>query len=312
MRTARPEPIVVGVDDSASSRAAVVYAAREAESRGLPLRLVCGYLVPTPCLTPLAPLLDDRTLLASARDRLAETAQVVRSRRPQLPLATRAIRASGSAALIQESVTAGLLVVGAPHLGGFAVSPIGSILAQVVAQARCPVLVVPRPEVVPPPALGTGPVLVGVDGSRTSEAVLSFGFEEASARNVPLIATHVWSVPELSGLSAVGSGVQWASELDRAQVQLQENAERMLAETLAGWQERYPDVVVRRWVVHSFGTARVLLDVAREVSAGLVVVGSRGRGVVTGAVLGSVSQVLFSHAAVPVAVIGPLAEETDR
>jgi len=269
--------------------------------------MVHGYVVPTPCLTPLAPLLDDRTLLTTARDRLAKIAQTVRSRRPQLPLTTRAVRAGGGAALIQESATASLLVVGAPRLRGFARSPIGSVAGQVVGRARCPVLVVRRSEVVPAPVPGAGPVLVGVAGSPADAGVLRFGFEEASARGVALVAAHVWSVPELAGLSAVGGGVEWDSDRVRAQVQLQESAERTLAEALAGWQERFPEVMVRRWVIHSFGTARVLLDVAHEVSAGLLVVGSRGRGAVAGAAFGSVSQVLISHAAAPVAVIGPLA-----
>jgi nucleotide-binding universal stress UspA family protein len=307
MSTARPDSIVVGVVDSISSRDAVAYAAWEAERRGLPLRIVHGYLVPTPCLTPLAPLLDEKAMLAAARDRLAQTAQAVRSRRPQLPLATRAVRASGGAALIQESASAGLVVVGAPDLRGFARSPIGSVATQVLANARCPVLVVPRFEIVPAPTPGAGPVLVGVDGSAASETVLGFGFEEALARDVPLVAAHVWSVPEVTGLSALGGGVEWASDWHRAQIQLQETAERTLAEAVAGWQERYPQVTVRRWVIHSFGTARVLLDVAREVSAELLVVGSRGRGAFAGAVLSSVSQVLITHAVAPVAVIGPLA-----
>jgi len=311
MSTARPKPIVVGVDDSISSRQAVVHAAWEAERRRAPLRLVHGYLVPTPCLTPLAPLLDETMLLSSAQDRLAETAQVIRSRRPQLRVETRAVRASGTVALVEESATAGLVVMGKPRLGGFSRSPIGSVAPQVVVNARCPVIVVPRSDVVPAPIPGAGPVLVGVDGSATSEAVLGFGFEEAAARGVPLVAAHVWSVPELNGLSAVGSGIEWASDPSQAQLQLQQTAERTLAEALAGWQERYPQVTVRRWVIHSFGTARVLLDVAREVSAGLLVAGSRGRGAVTGAVLGSVSQVLISHAVTPVAILGPLTCSSD-
>jgi nucleotide-binding universal stress UspA family protein len=307
MSTAGADPIVVGVDDSSASREALVYGAWEAERRGLPLRIVHGYLVPTPCLTPQAPLLDEARLRGSAWERLDQTAQVIRSRRPRLPLTTQVVRAAGGVALVQESARAGLIVVGAPHLRGFATTPIGSVVTQVVAEAHCPVLVVPRPEVVPAPTPSPGPVVVGVDGRLASEPVLGLGFEEASARGVPLVAVHVWSVPELGGLSVPGDGAQWSPDRERAQLQLQETAERTLAEVLAGWQERYPQVTVRRWVVHSFGTARVLLDVVREVGAGLLVVGSRGRGGVSGAVLGSVSQTLISHTAIPVVVIGPRA-----
>jgi nucleotide-binding universal stress UspA family protein len=267
------------------------------------MHLVTGYLVPTPCLTPLAPILDERTLLASARDRLASVAGAVRSRRPRLPITTSAVRADGVEALIQESATATLVVLGASHLRGFAGS-IGSVAGRVVAGARCPVLVIRKPEVVPAPVPGSGPVLVGVDGSPAGENVLRFGFDEASARGVALVAAHVWSIPELTGLSAIGGGAEWDPDRGRAGAQLQERAERTLAEALAGWQERFPEVTVRRWVIHSFGTARVLLDVAREVSADLIVVGSRGRGTLSGAVFGSVSQVLINHAAPPVAVIG--------
>ena len=303
MSTARADAVVVGVDDSVASQAAVAHAAWEAERQGLPLHLVTGYLVPTPCLTPLAPMLDERVLLATARDRLASQAQAVRSRRPRLPITTSAVRAGGVEALIQESATATLVVLGASHLRGFAGS-IGSVAGRVAAGARCPVLVIRKPEVVPAPIPGPGPVLVGVDGSAAGENVLRFGFEEASARGVPLVAAHVWSMPELTGLSAIGGGAEWDPDRGRARAQLQERAERTLAEALAGWQERFPEVTIRRWVIHSFGTARVLLDVAREVSADLIVVGSRGRGTVSGAVFGSVSQVLINHAVPPVAVIG--------
>ena len=296
-------PVVLGVDDSSSGREAVVYAAWEAERRGLPLRIVHGYLVPTPCLTPLAPLLNDDHLIALARERLAEIAQVVRARRPELPLTTAVVRAAGGTALVKESASASLVIVGSPRHGGFGGSLAGSVAAQVVADARCPVVVVRRLEGEPAGLPGHGPVLVGVDETTDSERALEFGFEEAAARGVPLVAVHVWSVPEMTGFSGSGSGAEWSTNPDRAQAQLQEAAERTLAEVIAGWQERYPQVTVRRWTVHSFGTARVLLDVVREIRADLLVVGSRRRGGFAGLVRGSVGQVLISHAEAPVAVI---------
>jgi nucleotide-binding universal stress UspA family protein len=303
MSTPRPGPIVVGVDESIASREAVVFAAWEAERRGLPLRLVHGYLVATRCLTPPAPLLDENGLLTSARDCLADTARGVHARRPHLSLTTRAVRETGGAALIEESATAGLVVVGAPHVRGFAGSQIGSVANQVLVAAHCPVLVVPRSTVVPARIPGNGPVLVGVDGGAPSGSGLGFGFEEASARGVPLVAVHVWSEPDLSGPSVIGAGNEVAADRERAQIQSNQAAERTLAEAVAGWQGQYPEVTVRRWVVPSFATARVLMDVAHEVSAGLIVVGSRRCSGASGTVFGSVSQTLVSHAVVPVAVV---------
>ena len=307
MNTARPR-VVVGVDGSRASHEAVVHAAWEADRRALSLRMVHAYVLPTPCLTPLPPLFDENLMSAVARDQLAEAAQVVRSKYPYLPLETKAVRAFGSVALVQESATARLVVIGAPRLGGRAWSPAGPVATQIMASARCPVLVVPPSLAVPPPVLGAGPVLVGVDGYAPSEPVLSFAFDEAAVRGESLVAVHVWSVPELTGLGQVTSGVQWARNPDQAQLQVQENAERILAEALAGWQERYPQVRIRRWVVHNFDTGQVLLDAANEVAAGLIVVGSRGRGTLAGTMLGSVSQSLISHAVAPIAVIGPLAD----
>jgi len=311
MSTARPGPVVVGVDASAASQAAVVQGAWEAERRGVAVLMVYGYLVPTPCLTPLAPLLDDKMLLTSAEDRLAQIARTVRVRRPRLPIITSVVRAGGDVALVKESATASLVVVGPPRFRGFTGLSIGSVARQVMAKARCPVLVTRRSKGSPAPTSAAGSVLIGVDTSPVNQSVLRFGFEEAAARGVPLVAAHVCPMLEL----ARPDSVEVEGDPGRAGAREEEhgNELRKLGDVLAPWQERYPEVDVRRQVIHGSGTARALLDVAHAVSADLLVVGSRGRGrgrgrgPVAGAVLGSVSQVLISHAGTPVAVIGPLA-----
>ncbi len=170
-------PVVVGIDDPVSAQAAVMQAAWEGERRGSAVRLVHGYLVPTPCLTPLAPLLDERALLLSAEDRLARLSRTVHASRPDLRLEVKVVRASGSEALIEESAGAELVVVGAPHQRGFPGSVMGSVPSRLVLQARCPVLVVRAGAAGP----GPGPVLVGIDGSPADAKVLQFGFDEASA-----------------------------------------------------------------------------------------------------------------------------------
>jgi nucleotide-binding universal stress UspA family protein len=73
---------------------------------------------------------------------------------------------------------------------------------------------------------------------------------------------------------------------------------------MAGWQEKYPDVEVRR-VVTRDRPVRCLLNHA--VDAQLLVVGSRGRGGFSGMLLGSTSQALMYHAPCPLLVVRPAA-----
>ena len=142
----------------------------------------------------------------------------------------------------------------------------------------------------PSPAAEPLPVVVGVDGTLLSEAALAFAFDAASARRAPLVVVHTWldglADPEMAPL------VDWRG--------LAEDEEIALAERLAGWGEKYPDVAVERVVVEGRAT-QVLRD--RTQHAQLLVVGSHGHGEFAGFVLGSVSSALVHGAGCPVAVV---------
>jgi nucleotide-binding universal stress UspA family protein len=74
----------------------------------------------------------------------------------------------------------------------------------------------------------------------------------------------------------------------------------MLVEALAGWHDRYPDLQVRRQVVHGH-VRKTIIDATRD--AQLIVVGARGLGGFTGMLLGSVSQSVLHHAHCPTMIV---------
>ena len=135
------------------------------------------------------------------------------------------------------------------------------------------------------------PVLVGIDGSPASEAAIEIAFAEASRRNVGLVALHAWSDVNVFDSAFDFGGAPWP--------ELKAKEDEVLAERLAGWTERYPDVPVRRVVVRS-EPARELVDLSK--AAQLVAVGSHGRGGFVGMLLGSISAAVVLLTRVPVIV----------
>jgi nucleotide-binding universal stress UspA family protein len=99
-----------------------------------------------------------------------------------------------------------------------------------------------------------------------------------------LVAVHTWGDQRADPI--FGALLDWERQV--------------LAERLAGWAEKYPDVTVRRVVTRDAPANRLL---AQAQQAQLVVVGSHGRGGFAGLVLGSVSHALLYHAPCPVAVV---------
>lgn len=141
---------------------------------------------------------------------------------------------------------------------------------------------------------GTGPaggrIVVGVDGSATSEPALRWALEQARLTGATVAAVHAWDMPISYGVPVMlNSGEDLAAA-----------AERLLEETVAKAAAGYPQVPVERQVVRGH-PATVLLDAAED--AELLVVGSHGHGGFVSALLGSVSQHCIHHASCPVVVV---------
>ncbi|NMH97537.1 universal stress protein [Pseudonocardia acidicola] len=283
--------VVAGVDGSESACEAVRWAAVEAALRNVPLRLVnaFGWMTTAHLGDPGLGVAYREVLLEAARDQLGAAAAVARAAAPGIEIEQEVRTGYPAPVLTDESKRTQLLVLGSRGLGGFTGLLVGSVAVSVAAHASCPVVVVRGP-VSDRPAPGAAPVVVGVDGSPMSEAALAFAFDTAALRRAPLIAVHTWRDVMLD--PTMVPLLDWdAIEADERLV---------LAERLAGWSEKYPDVEVRRLVTRD-RPARALVE--QSGGAQLVVVGARGRGGFTGLLLGSVSQALLRHSRCPVAVV---------
>ncbi|MEE2061613.1 universal stress protein [Rhodococcus artemisiae] len=290
------KPIVVAVDGSDSASSAVIWAARAASARSLPLRIVTVVHVPAFYYSEpyLAQSFHDE-MKATARDRLANAGvlarKVVDDNDGSVQISTEQIEGKVAPTLVELSSRADRLVVGSRGLGEVKGLLAGSVSTSVAAHSLAPVVIVRGRTLDGAPPV-EGPVVVGIDGSESCRAAVEVAFEEAAARRATLVAVNVWSdVSVQPSLGAVPEDPHWA--------RIQTGEEIVLAERLAGYQERYPDVVVER-VVARDRPVRVLSEYAE--SAQLLVVGSRGRGGFRGLLLGSTSNALIQTADCPVLV----------
>jgi len=279
--------VVVGVDGSDIALRAVRWGAAEASRRHVPLRLVLAFTEVADYLVG-HPAMGQRTreaLLARAGNCLHDAAELARQQEPSVDVEEQLVIGFPTEVLADESRRAQLVVVGEQGLGRIAAALTGSVAGSVAVHAACPVVIVRGPD---RPDRDRLPVVVGVDGSPVSEAAMAFAFAAVADRGVPLVAVHTWSDPALAA-----AGQPAGAEAQEREV---------LAERLAGWAQKYPDVRVQR-VVTTDRAAHQLLVQAEQ--AQLVVVGSRGHGDLTGFVLGSVSNALVHGATCPVAVVRP-------
>ncbi|ODR08075.1 universal stress protein UspA [Mycolicibacillus koreensis] len=285
--------IVVGFDGSASSRAAVRWAAGEAADRGVPLTVV--HVIDTPPWNllavggPVAAVPDEPSLRQrQGAQRVIDEAlaEIDRGGGPRPQIHSQVFFAAPVPTLVQVSADALMLVVGRRGTGLLRRLLLGSVSTGVLHHAQCPVAVI-HADAASAAERSALPVVLGVDGSPVSEVATALAFEEAARRGVELVALHAWSDAEVLDYVEF----DWPA--------IRPDAELTLAERLAGWQEHYPDVVVRRVVEPHQPTAHLI---ALAESAQLVVVGSHGRGGFTGMLLGSVSAAVAQTSPAPVIV----------
>lgn len=271
------ERVLVGLGYDDDGRPELDWAAQEAHARAVPLRVMRAY-DPSEVAEPWIPstdrmLRDD--LRAMAEQAVDAALAHVRDVWPDVAVDGGPVEADPARTLIEASKTASITVVGGRQLSVLGAAVLGSVSAEVAARASGPVVVVG--------AHAQGPsepssVVVGVDGSAATDDAMTFAFEFAAAHRLPLRAVHC---------RRRGSAHP-------------DGAEAWLAEVVAGWRGKYPDVEALTEVVVGH-PVEALVSAAR--GSELLVVGPRSRHRVMPALLGSVSQGVLHHARCPVAVV---------
>lgn len=274
--------ILAGVDGSAPSDHAIDWAADEAARFGKTLSLV--HVVETATLDIPGRTTDGISeALTQAATRILEDGRArALQRQPELTVETMVVHERNvPAGLRQYAGDATEVVIGHRGRGGFAGLLLGSTALRLAGRYPGPVIVV-RDHVEDAAA----DIVVGLDLAEDSEAALDYAFTAAAARDARLRVLHALHPAPLAATAGVD-------------MQITANTLRgHLATTLAPWRSRHPDVKVTEDVV--IGHPVETLDLA-SASAGLVVIGSRGRSIP----LGSVSHGVIRHARCPVAVVRP-------
>lgn len=209
----------------------------------------------------------------------------IRERFPKMSLFTDSVHPDPRRAMVDAAADAALTIAGSRGYGHGRIPEVifGSVALHVAAHGHSPVAVIPPTTDISDTA-PIGPILLGVDGSADCAAAIAFAFDEAAVRDSMLLAAMVWDDLAYYGFA---KGAAQIGPLDDGE----EHA--LLAEQVAGFAEKYPDVIAKQVVLRGRPAGR-LLSYGRGLPSGhqpaLMVVGSRGRGGVAGLLLGSTSQ----------------------
>ena len=286
--------IVVGVDGSAPSIVALRWAAFEARRRNAEVFVVSCYRVPVYGSPEGAvyPTPDDIELFEeSAAEVVARAIAIIAEIDPKIAADSLTAMAPAAIAIAEAARPGDEIVVGATgHTGGLD-GLLGSVAMSVVHRSHVPVIVVPAS-----PAVEAGSsmkkIVVGVDGSAPSLHALEWAYNEALVAGAELTAVHGWIYPYVGERTSVSE--------PRTQMQLDAMEELKFSLESLGPRLTGGSLHIHARLLEQ-SPAEALLEESKD--ADLVVIGSRGRGALRAALLGSVSRTVAQHASCPVAVI---------
>ena len=283
-------PILVAVDGSRASDAAIRYAAHEAQRLGVGICL--AHVVPSYVpMAPMLPLLPPDDLAEISRRVLTESQRQAEKLLDQALVETVLLDGPRIPALMKAAEEARMVVVGHERHAAVRRLVTGSTLAGVAAHATTPVVAVP-PEWDAPASPAR--VVVGIKDPAHSHALVRNALEVAQARGAGLTLVHAWELPSgYDDLIVDRIGVEeWrvraTAEIDDA-----------VADATEAMREGTPEVDVV--VVHG-QPAQVLRDASA--SAGLMVIARRRHAFPVGH-LGGTARALLRESLAPVMVLPP-------
>ncbi|GGP94175.1 universal stress protein [Streptomyces melanogenes] len=300
-----PRTVIAGIDGSAESRAAALWAAREAALRGLPLSVLhvwqpwthtAAFASAGAVVAPRATGSDE----SWAERLLRETEEEVRARHPRLDLSLERVPGHPVEVLGAAADEAEVLVLGSRALGTVTGFLTGSVSISALARARRPVVLV-RPEGTGDgaPAMATsgvgqhGDVVLGLDLTDPCDPLVEYAVNAAGVREAALRVVHTWAPPPVFGYDPAAVDPQHI-------VALGHREQDALEEALQPWRAKYPQVRIEPRCVADRPAAR-LVEAAED--AALLVVGRRIRshgGLVR---IGPVTHAVLHHARTPIAVV---------
>jgi nucleotide-binding universal stress UspA family protein len=198
---------------------------------------------------------------------------------------------------LAEETGAGLIVMGSRGLGGMRRALTGSVSDSVVRHAHCPVMVV-RGEPVSFPTK----ILLATDGSEDANLASSTATDLAKSTNSELHLLYVGGM--LSVFKESPGAIVLDPDLEK---RMEEAAEEAFGTRLEEQVQKISEAGGELTQTHTrVGYAdREIVCLAEELGAGLIVMGSRGRGGLRRALMGSVSDSVVRHAHCPVMIVRP-------
>lgn len=280
--------VIVGYNGSDSAAEAVTWAAHEAVARKVPLRVVSCFELPVG-VAEASLGWGVRTAYDAVRESATAGVEAITAKLsadfPDLAFTCDVPPGPAATALLVGATDADLVVVGSSGHEGAVAFWLGTTPRQLIRHSPCPVVVIRGPASRGAPDR----IVVGVDGTDSSDRAVEWAADEADRHRVDLVLVHGWSY--LYGGNS--------SESIRAREITQIDADTALVRAVVSARQRCGSTVTGM-LVENTGPSAIVESVQ---DGDLLVVGSRGHGGLKARLFGSTVNSVLETCAVPVVVV---------